>query len=182
MPRKFKGKPPKSKPHPKSKHPPKPKSKTPPKSKPNPPPKSKRKPLPKSKSKHRPGLEKITKKALENPLLQDKLKELGTLDLSLSDKKNDSENNKKPTPMSTSPEKILKPKPKPKPKPVAENNKSSTLGKISGFFSESEDEKKSRLIEKSELKKELGAEESILMSNNSPYMFALMWLISEKRV
>ena len=172
MPRKFKGKPPKSK------HPPKPKAKTPPKSKSNHPPKSKRKPPPKSKSKHRPALEKITKKALENPLLQDKLKELGTFDLSLSDKKNDSENNKKPTPMSSSPEKILKPKPK----PVAENNKSSTLGKISGFFSESEDEKKSRLIEKSELKKELGAEESILMSNNSPYMFALMWLISEKRV
>ena len=56
------------------------------------------------------------------------------------------------------------------------------FGKISRFFSESEDEKKTRLIEKNNLKKELGAEESVLMSNNSPYIFALMWLISEKRV
>ena len=60
--------------------------------------------------------------------------------------------------------------------------KPSMFGKISGFFSESEEEKKTRLIEKNNLKKELGAEESVLMSNNSPYIFALMWLISEKRV
>jgi len=60
--------------------------------------------------------------------------------------------------------------------------KPSMFGKISGFFSESEEEKKTRLIEKNNLKKELGAEESVLMSNNSPFIFALMWLISEKRV
>ena len=35
---------------------------------------------------------------------------------------------------------------------------------------------------KDNLKKLMGAEESILMSNNSPYIFALIWLISEKRV
>jgi len=113
----------------------------------------------------------VIKKTLEDPKIRDELNKRG---INLSDSK-----------------KIMKKsigKSGPAPKKIkikhitAENKKPSMFGKISGFFSESEDEKKNRLIEKNNLKKIMGAEESILMSNNSPYIFALMWLISEKRV
>ena len=112
----------------------------------------------------------FTKKILENKKVVAALKKSG---IKFPDKK---EINKSVAKYGAAPKKI-------EIKHVSvKNKKSRTFGKISGFFSESEEEKKTRLIEKSELKKELGAEESILMSNNSPYIFALMWLISEKRV
>jgi len=114
---------------------------------------------------------RIVKVAMENPKIMKELNERGIM--STKAKKLMEKSLDKSGP---SPKKIgIKHGPK-------ENKKPRMFGKISGFFSESEDEKKTRLIEKNNLKKVLGAEESVLMSNNSPYIFALMWLISEKRV
>jgi hypothetical protein len=115
--------------------------------------------------------EKIVSKALEDPQIMKKVEKLG---INRAEGKKLME--KSVDKSGPAPKKIeIKHVP-------TKYKKPSMFGKISGFFSESEEEKKTRLIEKNNLKKELGAEESVLMSNNSPFIFALMWLISEKRV